>query len=93
MEKSTYEELLGGVGRRIFFRAERYRARAFLDRIQPILYVDDVPFPIHAVSMNGVTFYVPSLDDTFEVGKQVPMRENHQKSSLAKGFDHVHQGL
>jgi extracellular factor (EF) 3-hydroxypalmitic acid methyl ester biosynthesis protein len=52
----SYEELMGALGRAVFFRPERRRVRDLLSRdAQPQLLVDGKEFPLFDLSMNGVS--------------------------------------
>ena len=49
----TYEELSGGEGRRIFFRAERFKAQDLFQRTQPTLMLDHAPSILSDASLSG----------------------------------------
>jgi hypothetical protein len=52
----SYEELMGALGRAIFFRPERRRVRDLLSRdAQPQLLVDGTEYRLFDLSMNGVS--------------------------------------
>lgn len=55
----SYEELSGGEGRRIFFRAERYQARELFHMTLPDLSVNQIPFELDNVSLSGLAAIAP----------------------------------
>ncbi|MEH6524651.1 MAG: hypothetical protein V7723_01155 [Sneathiella sp.] len=69
-----YEELTGGEGRRIFYRAERFDAKTLMSSISPVVDVQDESFDLLDVSMSGISFVSPQstswLDD---LNKDVPL--------------------
>lgn len=53
----SYEELMGSLGRTMFFRPERKRVRELWSReASPVLRIGGVEHVLHDVSMNGVSF-------------------------------------
>lgn len=81
----TYEHLSGGAGRTRFFRSERYNAREWLGRVRPVLNVDGEARQIHDLSMNGIAYYVPSLEGAPATGDRVGIE-------LALGGGTLHSG-
>jgi extracellular factor (EF) 3-hydroxypalmitic acid methyl ester biosynthesis protein len=69
-----YEELTGGEGRRIFYRAERFDAKTLMSSISPVVDVQDESFDLLDVSMSGLSFVTPQssvwLD---ELNKDIPL--------------------
>jgi len=69
-----YEELTGGEGRRIFYRAERFDAKTLMSSISPIIDVQDDTFDLYDISMSGISFVSSEgaswLDD---MNKDVPI--------------------
>lgn len=58
---SSYEELVGAVGRNVYFRPERRRVRELLSRdAQPSVKAWGQTFPLFDLSLNGVSFILPS---------------------------------
>ncbi|MEH6403247.1 MAG: class I SAM-dependent methyltransferase [Sneathiella sp.] len=51
-----YEELTGGEGRRIFYRAERFLASDVLKGDPPIIKINKQSFPLFDLSMSGLSF-------------------------------------
>jgi AraC-like DNA-binding protein len=55
----SYEELMGAMGRAMFFRPERKRVRDLFSRdANPSLRLDGREYPLHDLSMNGLSFFV-----------------------------------
>ena len=83
----SYEELMGALGRAVFFRPERRRVRDLLSRdAQPQLLVDGNEFSLFDVSMNGVSFL--SADATgWRVGTEfdVVLRLHHREVFHGRG--------
>ena len=69
----SYEELVGGLGRAIHFRTERYAARELLKRVRPVLRVEGEAFLLDDLSMNGLSFRQRSgpTANLWEPGKRV----------------------
>jgi extracellular factor (EF) 3-hydroxypalmitic acid methyl ester biosynthesis protein len=71
----SYEELMGALGRAVFFRPERRRVRDLLSRdAQPQLLVDDNQFPLFDLSMNGVSFVSRNNTPPLPVGTEVEIK-------------------
>ncbi|SLN13487.1 class I SAM-dependent methyltransferase [Oceanibacterium hippocampi] len=69
-----YEDLVGGKGRQIFYRAERYRADDLLKELPALVRVDDDAFAIHDLSMSGISFVTRSAQDWIDgIGRQIPL--------------------
>lgn len=78
----TYEELSGGEGRRIFFRAERYKARDLFQRAMPTLMLDQMPLTLSDVSLSGLSaLTAANSNQAFEPEKRVNIQltlgDNH----------------
>ncbi|PHQ69352.1 MAG: hypothetical protein COB93_08255, partial [Sneathiella sp.] len=69
-----YEELTGGEGRRVFYRAERFNAKTLMSSISPVVDVQDRSFDLFDISMSGISFVSPEgtswLDD---MNKDIPL--------------------
>lgn len=50
----SYEELLGAEGRRIFYRAERFRARELFPRLPPRVVIDGNSYDLEDLSITGL---------------------------------------
>jgi SAM-dependent methyltransferase len=69
----SYEELMGALGRGIFFRPERRKVRELLSRnAEPELLVNGQAAGLFDLSMNGVSFLVSSADG-WAVGDDVEL--------------------
>ena len=73
----TYEELTGGFGQAIAFRARRQLARELLREQASAIAVDGRDFQLYDMAMNGVSFLAPpdaplwQVDDILEVDIRV----------------------
>lgn len=69
-----YEELTGGEGRRIFYRAERFDAKTLMSSISPVVDVQDKSFDLLDVSMSGLSFVTAQNTTWFDaLNKDVPL--------------------
>ena len=86
MSKS-YESLMGAVGRSVFFRPERQRVRELLSRdARPKLLVDGKEYPLFDISMNGLSFLTPTVDESWEIGEALDL-------SLMLHGEEVYRGI
>jgi extracellular factor (EF) 3-hydroxypalmitic acid methyl ester biosynthesis protein len=86
----NYEELAGASGRRVFYRAERYRARDLFKRAAPDLSLDQVICRLHDVSMNGLGAYAPrGSNDLRGVGERLPIRLGVRGATLHEGMGEI----
>lgn len=70
----SYEELMGALGRAIFFRPERRRVRDLLSRdARPQLLVDGKEFPLFDLSMNGVSLISRDGIQPWPVGTELDL--------------------
>ncbi|MEP3248258.1 MAG: hypothetical protein ABJN40_21370 [Sneathiella sp.] len=70
-----YEELTGGEGRRVFYRAERFRASVVMQDISAVVDVKDKSFKIFDMSMSGLSFVSPDQSEwSAEIDKDVPIK-------------------
>ena len=68
----SYEELMGALGRAVFFRPERRRGRDFLSRdAQPQLLVDGEEHPLFDLSLNGVSFLSQDQVQDWPAGREL----------------------
>ncbi|HEX9809817.1 MAG TPA: PilZ domain-containing protein, partial [Alphaproteobacteria bacterium] len=56
----SYEELPGAVGRRVFYRAERFEARDLFPRCPPRVRVDGTTCNLENISMTGLAANIPA---------------------------------
>jgi SAM-dependent methyltransferase len=67
----SYEELMGALGRAIFFRPERRRVRDLLSRdAQPQLLVEGNEYPLFDLSMNGVSLISRDGNHLWPIGTE-----------------------
>ncbi len=70
-----YEELTGGEGRRVFYRAERFRASVVMRDISAVVDVKDKSFEIFDMSMSGLSFVSPEKSEwDDEINQDVPIK-------------------
>jgi len=81
-----YEELTGGEGRRVFYRAERFDAKTLMSSISPVVKVDDKAFDLFDISMSGISFVSPqNFSWLEEMNKDVPLRLNLGTTEIFAG--------
>ena len=82
----SYEELMGALGRAIFFRPERRRVRDLLSRdAQPQLLVDGKEYPLFDLSMNGVSLISRDGNQPWPIGKELDLTLLLYKKEVYKG--------
>ncbi|MBK7976400.1 MAG: class I SAM-dependent methyltransferase [Deltaproteobacteria bacterium] len=72
----SYEELVGSVGRAMFFRPERTRVRDLVSReARPVIVSDRGEFPVYDLSMNGLSFLAGGANGSlgFEPGGELDL--------------------
>ena len=68
----SYEELMGALGRAVFFRPERRRVRDLLSRdAHPQLLVDGREHPLFDLSMNGISFLSEDGVESWPAGRDL----------------------
>lgn len=72
-KKKQYDDLYGGVGRAMNFRAKRVLAREVADLEGFDLTVDGKPAQVHDLAMSGISFHTPPADAS-AVGDTVDLR-------------------
>jgi hypothetical protein len=71
----TYEELTGGEGRQIFYRAQRYRAREIFRLTLPEFRIDGIAYTLQDISLNGIgASAAPGANHACAPGAQVPVQ-------------------
>lgn len=70
----SYEDLVGGLGRAVMFRAERHRADEILQRRAARLLCENGEFPIFDLSMNGVSVLVGGEADSWRIDSELPVQ-------------------
>lgn len=82
----SYEELMGALGRAIFFRPERRRVRDLLSRdAQPQLLVEGKEYPLFDLSMNGVSLISRDGNQPWPIGKELDLTLLLYKKEVYKG--------
>jgi extracellular factor (EF) 3-hydroxypalmitic acid methyl ester biosynthesis protein len=70
----SYEELMGALGRAIFFRPERRRVRDLLSRdAQPQLLVDGKEYALFDLSMNGISLISRDGNQPWPIGAELEL--------------------
>ena len=70
----SYEELIGALGRGVFFRPERRRAREWLSPdAEATLRVDGRTYPVFDLSMNGVSFLADDPPENWPADREVDL--------------------
>jgi hypothetical protein len=85
-----YEELTGGSGRRIYYRAERFKARDLFKRTLPDLAIDNVNYALQDISLNGLAALAGrGINDYCDVGARVPVLLGLNGTILHDGIGEV----
>lgn len=70
----AYEELVGEEGRRVYYRADRYKVRDLFRRTLPDVEIDHLPFTLHDLSMSGIAVFASHRENwSGEQGVEVPI--------------------
>jgi hypothetical protein len=86
----TYEELSGGEGRRVFFRAERYKARDLFRRTLPELNLNHTPHQLADISLSGLAaFTAPNSEESITPDRRVSVQLKLNHSTLFEGEGEV----
>jgi len=68
----SYEELIGALGRAVFFRPVRRRTREWLSAdADPVLLVEGAQYPVFDLSMNGVSLLAPEPTEAWAPGRDL----------------------
>ena len=82
----TYEELSGAQGRQIFYRAERYKVRDLFRKTLPDLTIDESPYILQDVSLNGMGATAQSRqNDMYNPGMPVSVQLALRGTPLFEG--------
>ena len=65
----SYDELVGGLGRAVDYRAERHLVGDVLGHQTATLAISGEEFSLYDVAMNGVSFHAPDGDNRWAIGK------------------------
>ena len=74
MPARSYENLQGGQGRSIYYRAERLRPRALMLETPPTVEVASRPVRVYDLSATGLSYWAQAPDDVSAAGARVPVR-------------------
>jgi hypothetical protein len=86
----TYEELTGAQGRRVFYRAERYKVQDLFKKSVPELSIDRSPYALHDLSLSGLAAYAPrTSNDVCEPGARVAVQLGLRGIPLFEGVGEV----
>ena len=86
----NYEELAGGRGKQILYRAERYRARDLFRTTVPDLMIDETAYVLHDLSMNGMAAYAQQgSNDIPGVGTRTNVRLSLRGAVLHDGLGEI----
>ncbi|MEW5705055.1 MAG: class I SAM-dependent methyltransferase [Pseudomonadota bacterium] len=86
----AYGELVGEVGRRIHYRADRYKVRDLFRRVLPDVTVDHSSFTLHDLSMSGFAVFAGRQDDWHgEIDAELPIRLRLGNAVLHEGLGRV----
>jgi SAM-dependent methyltransferase len=86
----TYEELTGAQGRRVFYRAERYRVQDLFKKAVPEFSIDRSPYALHDLSLSGLSGYAPrTSNDVCEPGARVAVQLGLRGIPLFEGTGEV----
>jgi hypothetical protein len=71
----TYEDVVGAHGRKIFYRAERFKARDLFGRLVPELEVGGIALTLDDISMSGLAGFADrEAGEAVHVGLELPVR-------------------
>jgi extracellular factor (EF) 3-hydroxypalmitic acid methyl ester biosynthesis protein len=86
----SYEELRGAEGKRVYYRAERYKARDLFKRLVPEVRLDSTSYSLCDVSMNGLAAYAArGANHVHEAGERLPVRLDLRGMALHEGIGEV----
>ena len=86
----TYEELTGAEGRRMFYRAERYKPDALFNKSVPAVSLGGEKAHLKNLSMTGAAFQSPLIDGWDErIGSEVPFELKGGEDMLFAGAGRI----
>jgi extracellular factor (EF) 3-hydroxypalmitic acid methyl ester biosynthesis protein len=86
----TYEELHGAEGKRVFYRAERYKAQDLFKRLLPEIALDNVSYRLCDISMNGLSAYAArGANHVHQLGDRPAVRLDLRGVTLHEGVGEV----
>lgn len=81
----TYEELLGGIGQAVAFRARRQLARELVRENAAEIVIGGVSFPLYDMAMSGVSFMAPVEGPSWQVNDVVEVDIRVHATSAFRG--------
>lgn len=82
----SYEELVGAEGRRVFYRAQRYKAQELFRENMPDVEVGDVALTLFDFSLSGIAALADRTVECWdEAGAEVPVHIRLGEATLHKG--------
>lgn len=90
---SIHEELIGGLGRNVYYRAKRLLVRKFLDQQDARVVVGEDEYPLHDVSMNGMSFFAPTNGRDWQPGQTLEVQVALQDRPARRLGDDDSEGL
>ena len=89
----AYEDVAGAQGRRIFYRAERFKARELFGRLLPELELDGIRLSLDDLSMSGLAgFTDQAAGESVRVGPELPVRPRTRAKNVHEGRARVCRG-
>jgi len=86
----TYDELSGAQGKRVFYRAERYRVQDLFKKAVPELSIEHSPYSLHDLSLSGLAAYASrTSNDVCEPGMHVAVQLGLRGIPLFEGTGEV----
>jgi len=86
----TYEQLTGADGRKMYYRAERFRPEDIFKRAVPSVYLDDERTSLKNLSMTGIAVQSTRLDGwDNRVGDEVPFELRLGEEAIYSGAGHI----
>ncbi len=71
---NNYDELTGGSGRQVFYRADRFAAKTFFSGPLPLMEIGEDPYRIDNLSISGIAATTRIADVPGNPGDQAPIR-------------------
>jgi SAM-dependent methyltransferase len=81
----TYEELLGGLGQAVAFRARRQLARELVREYAAAIVIDGASFPLYDMAMSGVSFLASADAPRWQVNDVVDVDIRVHETSAFRG--------
>lgn len=82
----AYEELVGGEGNRVNYRADRYKVRDLFRKVQPDIEIGHLAYSLHDLSMSGIAVFANHKHGwAGEPGEHVPIHIRLDDTILHEG--------